>query len=103
MNAIAEMKSAPFANSDFDIADAAYEQLDDTMPKNVALATVLGLWSPRRFRICSLETNAWTIPERVKPRMRAQSVSQNMKNASRRELPTSTKKDATATRPTQSA
>ena len=35
-------------------------------------------------------TKAWTTPESVKPRIRAQSVSQNMKNASRRLRPMST-------------
>ncbi len=39
MNTIEVMKSAPFWNSDFAIAVAAYEQLDDTMPNPVARAT----------------------------------------------------------------
>ena len=42
MNAIAETKSAPFWNSDFAMAEAAYEQLDDTMPKPDARATAAG-------------------------------------------------------------
>ncbi len=42
MKTIAETKSAPFWNSDFAIAEAAYEQLDDTMPKLEARATAAG-------------------------------------------------------------
>jgi hypothetical protein len=42
MNTIAETKSAPFWKSDFAIAVAAYEQLDDTMPKPEARATDAG-------------------------------------------------------------
>ena len=39
MKIIAVVKSAPFWNSDFAIAVAAYEQLDDTMPNADARAT----------------------------------------------------------------
>ena len=42
MNTIAETKSAPFWNSDFAIAVAAYEQLDDTIPNRDARAIALG-------------------------------------------------------------
>ena len=42
MKTIAATKSAPFWNSDFAIAVAAYEQLDDTMPKPDARATAAG-------------------------------------------------------------
>ena len=65
------------------------------MPKNEALATVPGRWSPMRARIWSLETKAWTTPERVKPSTSAQRVSQNMKKASRRDRPTSRSTGAT--------
>ena len=51
MKAMAVTKSAPLAKSDFDMAEAAYEQLDETIPKNEALATVPGRWSPMRARI----------------------------------------------------
>ena len=79
MNTIAETKSAPFWNSDFAIAVAAYEQLDDTMPKPDARATAAGRWSPSTRCISSLDTKACTAPDRPKPRTSAQSVSQNMK------------------------
>ena len=59
------------------------------MPKPEALATAPARWSPSVACIWSLDTNACTAPERVKPRTRAHSVSQNMKNASRRLRPTS--------------
>ena len=42
MNTIADTKSAPFWNSDFAIADAAYEQLDDTIPSPDVRATARG-------------------------------------------------------------
>src|SRR5438477_11988150 len=81
MKTIAETKSAPFWNSDFAIAVAAYEQLDETMPKPLARATAFGPWSPRTRCISSFDTNAWTAPESVNPSTSAHSVSQNMKNA----------------------
>ncbi len=96
MNTMAATKSAPLAKSDFDMADAAYEQLDDTMPYPAARPTAAGRWLPSFACICSFETNAWTTPESVKPRTRAQSVSQNMKKPSRMLLPmpTNTETDA---------
>ena len=84
MNTIALMKSAPFWNSDFAIAVAAYEQDELTIPKNVARPTAPGPWSPKARCISSLETNAWTTPDSVKPSTSAQRVPQNMKNPSRR-------------------
>ena len=90
-------KSAPLANSDLDMADAAYEQDDETMPYPEARATDAGRWSPSLARIWSLETNAWTTPERVKPSTRAHSVSQNMNRPSRRPRPMSTSTPAAPT------
>src|SRR6266480_651667 len=97
MKIIALTKSAPFWNSDFAIAVAAYEQLDDTMPKPVARATGLAPWAPRARRISSRETNACTAPESVNPRINAHSVSQNMKNASRTLSPISAASNAAST------
>src|SRR5438270_3736748 len=54
------------------------------MPKNVARAVAFGRWSPIIRCISSLETNACTAPDSPKPSTSAHSVSQNMKNASRR-------------------
>ena len=68
----------PLATSDRAMADAAYEQEDETMPKPVARATAAGRWSPSEARIWSFDTNAWTAPDSVKPRTRAHRVSQNM-------------------------
>ncbi len=42
MKIIDVTKSAPFWNSDFAIAAAAYEQLDDAIPKPAARATARG-------------------------------------------------------------
>ncbi|MBJ7593734.1 MAG: hypothetical protein JF886_02545 [Candidatus Dormibacteraeota bacterium] len=84
MKTIAAVKLAPFWNSDLAIAVAAYEQDDETMPKKVALPRVRTPGLPRTRSIWPRETNACTTPERPNPRMRAQSVSQNMKNASSR-------------------
>ena len=42
MKIIAVVKSAPFWNSDFAIAVAAYEHDDDTMPQPLARATAFG-------------------------------------------------------------
>ncbi len=49
---------------------------------------VFDLWSPISFCMSCRETNDWTIPESVKPRISAQRVAQNMKNASSRLCPT---------------
>ncbi len=85
MKTIAEMKSAPFWNSDFAIAVAAYEQLDDTIPKPDARATDRGpVVAQHALHAVACDTNACTAPDSVKPRISAHSVSQNMKNASRR-------------------
>jgi hypothetical protein len=78
MNTMAATKSAPPAKRERARAEAAYEQLDDTIPYTDARATEPGRWSPKRRVISSRDTKAWTAPERTKPRTRAQSVSQNM-------------------------
>ena len=85
MNTMAVMKSAPFAKSDFDIAEAAYEHEDETIPKPAALPTALGERVPRAACIRSFETKAWTMPDSVNPRINAQRVSHSMKKASRSE------------------
>src|SRR5947199_6881286 len=66
------------------MAVAAYEHDEDTIPKKVARETAGGRWSPITRCISSLETKAWTAPDSPKPSTSAHSVSQNMKNASRR-------------------
>src|SRR3954451_17651934 len=82
MNTIAATKSAPFWKSDFAIAVAAKEQLDEIMPNPVERATAGARWSPISRCMSSLDTNVCTAPDRVKPRTSAHSVAQNMKNAS---------------------
>src|SRR5947209_161925 len=57
------------------------------MPKKLARAISLGPWPPRARCISARETNAWTAPDSPKPSTSAHSVSQNMKNASRRLAP----------------
>ena len=55
MKIIAVVKSAPFWNSDFAIAVAAYEQLDDTIPKpERAARPPRARWSPSTRCISSL-------------------------------------------------
>ena len=56
---------------------------------NPRRATAAGRWSPMTRCIRRFDTNACTAPESVKPRTSAHSVSQNMKNASRRLSPMS--------------
>jgi hypothetical protein len=51
MKIIALVKSAPRAKSDLAMADAAYEQLEETMPYHEARTTARGRWSPKRERI----------------------------------------------------
>src|ERR1035437_10043407 len=60
-----------------------------------------GRWFPNLACICSLDTNAWTNPERVKPSTRAHRVSQNMKNPSRKLRPTSSSKPPKVTEATK--
>src|SRR6266699_6470194 len=62
-------------------ATAAYEQELEAMPKRVASVRFLGESPPSAFAIVWCDTTAWTIPERVKPRMRGQRISQNMLQA----------------------
>ena len=96
MKTLAATKSAPFTKSDFDMAEAAYEHEDETMPKREARVTAAGRWLPMERCIESWLTKAWTAPERPKPRTRGHRVSQNMKNASRRLRPMSTSHIAVA-------
>ena len=80
-NAIAAVKSAPFRKMERASATAAYEHDDEAAPRPQA--------SPRERRessgssrvISDLETTACTMPDRVNPRMSAQSTSQNMAKA----------------------
>ena len=85
MKTIELTKSAPRWKSVFAIADAAYEHDDEAAPKSVARPISRGPRRPSRCSISERETNACTAPDRPKPRIRAQSVTQNMKNASRSE------------------
>jgi len=48
------------------------------MPKSVANVKHLGPSHPSVFAMAWRETTAWTIPERVKPRINGQRISQNM-------------------------
>ena len=85
MNTIADTKSAPFWNSDLAIADAGVR----AARRHHSEARRRGRPPPaggRRARAASgpSTTNACTAPDNVKPRISAHSVSQNMKNASRR-------------------
>ncbi len=87
MKIIEVTKSAPLANRDFAIAEAAYEQDEESAPNTEARVTAAGPRSPSLARSASLGTNACTTPESPKPRISAQSVSQSMKKASRSEEP----------------
>jgi len=85
MKIIAVTKSAPFWNSDLAIAVRAYEHDDGHHPEPTGTCDrTAGRWSPITRSIWSRGANACTAPERVKPRIRGQSVSQNMKKPSRR-------------------
>ena len=89
MKTIELTKSAPRWKSVLAIADAAYEHEDDAAPNNVARPISRGPRRPSTRSIDTRGTNACTAPEIPKPRIRAQSVAQNMKNASRSECATS--------------
>ena len=58
MKTIEVMKLAPFLKSDFDIAEAAYEQLDDTIPYPAALIIASGRRVPNCCCIVSFEMKA---------------------------------------------
>src|SRR5207248_10906399 len=77
-NAIAAVKSAPLRKSERARATEAYEQLDEAAPRPLATSSVRGESSGRRRRISRFETTACTTPERAKPRMSAQRISQVM-------------------------
>ena len=89
MKTLTATKSAPFTKSDLDMAVAAYEHDDESIPKAVARPTAGRWWSPNLARIGSRLTKAWTAPESPKPKMSGQSVTQNMKKASRSDRPMS--------------
>ena len=59
-------------------ATAAYEQELEAMPKRVASVRFLGESPPSAYAIDWCDTTAWTIPERVKPRIKGHRISQNM-------------------------
>ena len=60
------------------IAEAAYEQDDDNIPKADALTTAPGRWDPMTRSIPERLAQAWTTPEMLKPRASGQSVAQNI-------------------------
>ena len=74
--AIAAVKLAPLRNSDRASATAAYEHEDDAAPKPVAMAKVFGRSSPSLLTIVLRRTTACTTAESVKPRIKAQRISQ---------------------------
>ena len=74
-NAIAAVKLAPFRNSDRANATAAYEHDDDTAPKPVAIANVLGRSSPSTRTIVLRQTTADTTEDRANPRRSAHRIS----------------------------
>ena len=89
MKTIELTKSAPRWKSVFAIADAAYEHEEEAAPKRVARRTSRGPRRPSTRCMSTRGTNACTAPEIPKPRIRAHSVAQNMKKASRSEWPMS--------------
>src|SRR5215210_3244676 len=70
-NASADTAEAPFWNSDFAMAMAAYEHDDDAAPSTVALATGLTPPPARLAWIRSRGTQTCTTAEMAKPRTRA--------------------------------
>lgn len=75
-NTIAEVKSAPRLKSERASATDAYEQDEDAAPRPAETSNVLGESSGISRRISRLDTTAWTTPERAKPRINAQRISQ---------------------------
>jgi hypothetical protein len=80
-NAIAAVKSAPLRKIDRAKATAAYEQDEEAAPRPEAIQSERGESSGSSRLISPLEITAWTTPDRPKPRMSAQRISQNMANA----------------------
>jgi hypothetical protein len=54
------------------------------MPKSAARARCFGESPPSVLAIVRCDTTAWIIPERAKPKMRGQRISQNMLKAIKR-------------------
>jgi hypothetical protein len=75
MKIIDVVKSAPFWDSDFAIAVAAYEHDDDTTPSPLARVTAPARWSPRTRCISPGDPKACTAPASEKPKISGQSVS----------------------------
>ena len=65
---------APFLNSDFVVATAPNEQLDERKPKKLPMPISRSPRPPSRFVIRSSLTNACTAPEIVNPRTNAHHV-----------------------------
>jgi hypothetical protein len=86
-NAIAAVKLAPLRKIDRASATAAYEQDEEAAPSPVATASERGESSGSSRLISRLDTTAWTAPDRAKPRMSAQRISQNIANARLRAWP----------------
>src|SRR5436309_4482053 len=82
-NAIDAVKLAPLRKRERASATAAYEQEEDAAPSPQAMAIERGESSGRSFETSFFETTACTKPERAKPRMSAQRISQNIVKAMR--------------------
>ena len=87
MKTMAAVKSAPRWNSDLARALAAYEHEELAMPRSELRVRAAGPCRPMTRCIWPRDTKACTAPESPKPSTSAQSVSQNMKKASRRLSP----------------
>jgi hypothetical protein len=87
MNTMAAVKSAPRWNNDLASALAAYEHEELAMPRSELRVRAAGPCRPMTRCIWPRDTKACTAPDSAKPSTSAHSVSQNMKNASRRLSP----------------
>src|SRR6266511_4236146 len=81
LKGIAAVKFAPLRKSERASATAAYEQEDEAAPRPVARHNERGESSGMSRRISLFDTTACTAPERAKPRISAQRISQNMPKA----------------------
>jgi hypothetical protein len=80
-NAIAAVKSAPLRKIDRANATAAYEHDEEAAPSPAAMASDRGESSGSSRLISRFDTTACTAPDRAKPRMSAQRISQNIAKA----------------------
>src|ERR1017187_1132363 len=92
-NAIAAVKLAPLRNSDRARATAAYEHDDEAAPRPVAAARLAGESPPSSLMTVSRRTTAWTIADRVKPRISDQVICQVIDPAVPRAWPSALRTD----------